>query len=126
MTNQAENFHGNSGDHYLSIGHEKCKFRAFSAVLGFLGLAWAQKWAWPHACPYGSGVDVCYTSFHSSSTAAARASRALKRDTLRVSSLGSQNPAKKLTHWVDLLRKPLTRNHVSEIWRPEPPAPHPS
>ena len=37
--------------------------------------------------------------------------------------LGSQNPTKKLTHWVDLLRQPLTRNHVSEVWRPEPPPP---
>ena len=26
-------------------------------IFDFLGLRWAQKWAWPHAHPYGSGVS---------------------------------------------------------------------
>ena len=37
--------------------------------------------------------------------------------------LGPPNPTKKLAHWVDLLGQPLTRNHVFEIFRPEPPTP---
>ena len=41
--------------------------------------------------------------------------------TLAHKGLGSQNPTKKLIHWVDLLGQPLTRIHVSEIWRLEPP-----
>ena len=36
--------------------------------------------------------------------------------------LGSPNPAKKLAHWVDLLNdQPLSRNHVLEILKGEPP-----
>ena len=36
-------------------------------------------------------------------------------------SLGPLNPTKKLTHWVEYLGQPLSRNHVFEIVRPEPP-----
>ena len=36
----------------------------------------------------------------------------------------SENPTKKLTHWVDLLGTPLSRNHVSDFFGgPTPPPP---
>ena len=35
--------------------------------------------------------------------------------------LGSPNPVKQLAHWVDLLGQPLSRNHVFEIFKGEPP-----
>ena len=37
--------------------------------------------------------------------------------------LGPPNPTKKLAHWVDLLGQSLSRNHVFEILRVEPPGP---
>ena len=37
--------------------------------------------------------------------------------------LGLQIPTKKLAHWVELLGQPLSRNHVIEILRGEPPPP---
>ena len=36
--------------------------------------------------------------------------------------LGPTNPTKKLAHRVDLLGQPLSRNHVFEIFRGEPPS----
>ena len=35
--------------------------------------------------------------------------------------LGPPNPTKNLAHLVDLLDQPLSRNHVVEIFRSEPP-----
>ena len=37
--------------------------------------------------------------------------------------LGPPNPTKKLTHWVELLGQPLSRNHVFVILRGETPPP---
>ena len=39
----------------------------------------------------------------------------------RENGLGPLNPTKKLAHWVDLLIQPLSRTHVFEIFRGEPP-----
>ena len=36
--------------------------------------------------------------------------------------LGSQNPAKKFAHLVDLLGQPLTRNQIFQIFKDEPPS----
>ena len=35
--------------------------------------------------------------------------------------LESLNPAKKLAHWLNLLGQPLSRNHIFEISRVNPP-----
>ena len=35
--------------------------------------------------------------------------------------LGPPNPTKKMARWMDLLGQPLSRNHVFEILRGEPP-----
>ena len=57
MANRAEIIYGNLGDYYLSISYEKSQFWALLVIFDFLGLTWVQKWAWPHAHPYGSGVS---------------------------------------------------------------------